>query len=182
MFQVILKVDWFRAEYKGSRATMRLEPSGFWSVDSTKLLRATKEPYILPAHCQQAFFYKNPNPLESSWWQIIHINPRGRRIFDSSSQILNTISVLDDGEELETHDMVSLNPLEVTKNQQNEEQEDNENEGQEDTEDEEPEENEDEEQEDIDIPIDVTEEEHQELIQDTEVSNLYIEIYSEESP
>jgi hypothetical protein len=98
---------------------MRLEPSGFLSVDSTKLLHATKEPYILPAHCQQAFFYKNLNPLESSWWQIVHINPQGQRIFDSTSQILNTISVLDDGEELQTHDMVSLNHHEVIENLRN---------------------------------------------------------------
>ena len=78
--------------------------------------------------------------------------------------------------------MVFLNHFEVTENQQNEEQEENENEGQEDNENDEPEDNENEEQEDIDILIDVIEDEHQELIQDTEVSNLYNEIYSEELP
>ena len=78
--------------------------------------------------------------------------------------------------------MVSLNHLEVTENHQNEEQEDNENKEQEDNENEEQEDNESEEQEDIDIPIDITEEEHQELIQETKVSNLYIDIYRKESP
>ncbi|MCO5607792.1 hypothetical protein L7F22_061993 [Adiantum nelumboides] len=48
--QVILKVDWFRAEYKGNSATMRREPSKFWSVDSSKLMHATREPYILVDH------------------------------------------------------------------------------------------------------------------------------------
>ena len=61
MLHVIIKVDWFRAEYKGSRATMRRELSGFWSIDSTKLLRASKEPYSLPMHVRQACFYKNLN-------------------------------------------------------------------------------------------------------------------------
>lgn len=33
-------------------------------------------------HAQQAFFYKNPtgNP----WWQIVHVNPRSRRLFDTT--------------------------------------------------------------------------------------------------
>ncbi|MCO5575797.1 hypothetical protein L7F22_029602 [Adiantum nelumboides] len=79
--EVILKVDWFRAEYKGNNATMRREPSKFWSIDSSKLMRATREPYILPAHVEQAFFYKN---LDSHpWWQVVHVQPRGRRLFDS---------------------------------------------------------------------------------------------------
>ncbi|MCO5568232.1 hypothetical protein L7F22_021928 [Adiantum nelumboides] len=72
--QVILKVDWFRAEYKGNSATMRREPSKFWSVDSSKLMRATREPYILPAHVEQAFFYKNPD--SHPWWQVVHVQPR----------------------------------------------------------------------------------------------------------
>ncbi|MCO5612632.1 hypothetical protein L7F22_066901 [Adiantum nelumboides] len=79
--QVILKVDWFRAEYKGNSATMRREPSKFWSVDSSKLMRATREPYILPAHVEQAFFYKNPD--SHPWWQVVHVQPRGRQLFDS---------------------------------------------------------------------------------------------------
>ncbi|MCO5581723.1 hypothetical protein L7F22_035612 [Adiantum nelumboides] len=79
--QVILKVDWFRAEYKGNNATMRREPSKFWSIDSSKLMRATREPYILPAHVEQAFFYKNPD--SHPCWQVVHVQPRGRRLFDS---------------------------------------------------------------------------------------------------
>ncbi|MCO5551611.1 hypothetical protein L7F22_005116 [Adiantum nelumboides] len=79
--QVILKVDWFRAEYKGNSATMRREPSKFWSVDSSKLMRATREPYILSTHVEQAFFYKN---LDSHpWWQVVLVQPRGRQLFDS---------------------------------------------------------------------------------------------------
>ena len=78
---MILKVDWFRAEYKGNSATMRREPSKFWSVDSSKLMRATREPYILPTHVEQAFFYKNPD--SHPWWQVVHVQPRGRHLFDS---------------------------------------------------------------------------------------------------
>ena len=37
-YKVIAKVDWFWVEYKGSRATLRREPSGFSYMDSTKLL------------------------------------------------------------------------------------------------------------------------------------------------
>ncbi|MCO5608538.1 hypothetical protein L7F22_062749 [Adiantum nelumboides] len=79
--QVILKVDWFGAEYKGNSATMRREPSKFWYVDSSKLMQATREPYILPAHVEQAFFYKNPD--SHPWWQVVHVQPRGRQLFDS---------------------------------------------------------------------------------------------------
>ncbi|MCO5548306.1 hypothetical protein L7F22_001763 [Adiantum nelumboides] len=39
--RVVLKVDWFCVDYKGARATMRQECSGFWSVDSSKPLRVT---------------------------------------------------------------------------------------------------------------------------------------------
>ncbi|MCO5597239.1 hypothetical protein L7F22_051315 [Adiantum nelumboides] len=79
--EVILKVDWFRAEYKGNSATMRRGPSKFWSVDSSKLMHATREPYIVPAHVEQAFFYKNPD--SHPWWQVVHVQPRGRQLFDS---------------------------------------------------------------------------------------------------
>ncbi|MCO5567180.1 hypothetical protein L7F22_020868 [Adiantum nelumboides] len=79
--QVILKVDWFCAEYKGNSATMRRESSKFWSVDSSKLMRATREPYILPAHVEQAFFYKNPD--SHPWWKVVHVQPRGRQLYDS---------------------------------------------------------------------------------------------------
>ncbi|MCO5577210.1 hypothetical protein L7F22_031035 [Adiantum nelumboides] len=79
--KVILKLDWFRVEYKGNSATMRREPSKFWSVDSSKLMRATRGPYILPAHVEQAFFYKNPD--SHPWWQVVHVQPRGRQLFDS---------------------------------------------------------------------------------------------------
>ena len=61
---------------------MRRELSGFWSVDSSKLMRTTKEPYILPSHVEQAFFYKNTDA--NPWWQVVHIQPRGRRLFDST--------------------------------------------------------------------------------------------------
>ncbi|MCO5598460.1 hypothetical protein L7F22_052556 [Adiantum nelumboides] len=83
MFWVVLKVDWFNADYKGARATMRQECSGFWSVDSSKPLRVTRKPYILPAHCEQSFFYAAPDS-NSPWRQVVPINPRGRRIFDTT--------------------------------------------------------------------------------------------------
>ncbi|MCO5587311.1 hypothetical protein L7F22_041260 [Adiantum nelumboides] len=81
--RVVLKVDWFCADYKGARATMRQECSGFWSVDSSKPLRITREPYILPAHCEQAFFYAAPDS-NSPWRQVVPINPQGCRIFDTT--------------------------------------------------------------------------------------------------
>ncbi|MCO5572794.1 hypothetical protein L7F22_026553 [Adiantum nelumboides] len=81
--RVVLKVDWFCADYKGARATMRQECSGVWSVDSSKPLRVTREPYILPAHYEQAFFYVAPDS-NSPWRQVVPINPRGCRIFDTT--------------------------------------------------------------------------------------------------
>lgn len=61
---------------------MRKEENGFYSIDSSKLLQGNKEPYVLPEHCQQAFFYKKPDG--DSFWHIVHVNPRGQRIFDST--------------------------------------------------------------------------------------------------
>ena len=174
MLQVIIKVDWFRAEYKGSRATMRREPSGFWSVDSTKLLRASKEPYILPTHVQQAFFYKNPNASESSWWQIVHINPRGRRIFDSSIEIVDNFHVKADYSDVSRQNMVPLNESEVNGNDEIEDVEDDDQDLV-DTESVDLEDNLQLDELQLTIPLDVTEEEQQELKDDIENSNMYIE-------
>ena len=46
-YRSLFKVNYFRAKYKGPRASMRCGPLGFWLVDSSKMLRATKDPYIL---------------------------------------------------------------------------------------------------------------------------------------
>ncbi|MCO5585574.1 hypothetical protein L7F22_039509 [Adiantum nelumboides] len=74
-YRICKRVDWFRADdYKGARATMRQECLGFWSVDSSKPLRVTREPYILPTHYEQAFFYAAPDS-NSPWRQVVPINP-----------------------------------------------------------------------------------------------------------
>jgi hypothetical protein len=180
MLQVIIKVNWFRAEYKGSRATMRRELSGFWSVDSTKLLRASKEPYILPVHVQQAFFYKNPNSSESSWWQIIHINPRGRRIFDSSTETLNSGGHIEsDGNSSDTLScsMHVVNETLAIVSEEIQDQEDKE----EDPIATESEDSSEFEELQLELPLDVTKEEHQELRADIENSNIYINIYNGDS-
>ncbi|MCO5550033.1 hypothetical protein L7F22_003510 [Adiantum nelumboides] len=113
--RVVLKVDWFHADYKGARATMRQECSGFWSVDSSKPLRITQEPYILPAHCEQAFFYAALDS-NSPWRQVVPINPRGRRIFD-------TTYVEADQNSLHEDDPTSTEPLPLTTLAQEEPQE-----------------------------------------------------------
>lgn len=110
-----MKVDWFRADYKGARATMRQECSGFWSVDSSKPLRITREPYILPAHCEQAFFYAAPDS-NSPWRQVVPINPRGRRIFDTTCMEADQDSLHED-------DPTSTEPLPLTTLAQEEPQE-----------------------------------------------------------
>ncbi|MCO5559540.1 hypothetical protein L7F22_013141 [Adiantum nelumboides] len=93
--EIVLKVDWFCADYKGARATMRQECSRFWYVDSSKPLRVTREPYILPAHCEQAFFYAAPDS-NSPWRQVVPINPQGRRIFDTTYMEVDQDSLHED--------------------------------------------------------------------------------------
>ena len=94
---------------------MRQECSGFWSVDSSKPLRITREPYILPAHCEQVFFYAAPDS-NSPWKQVVPINPRGRRIFD-------TTCVEADQDSLHEDDPTSTEPLPLTTLAQEEPQE-----------------------------------------------------------
>ena len=74
---------------------MRQESSGFWSVDSSKPLYGTREPYILPAHCEQAFLYTAPES-NSPWRQVVPINPQGRRLFDTTYEEANMGSVQED--------------------------------------------------------------------------------------
>ena len=170
---------------------MRREPNGFWSVDSSKLLRATKEPYILPSHCQQAFYYKNPNTLESNWWQIIHVNPRGRRIFDSGIQTESVYTHQDDDSNVEEHVNEAGTSL------PNNDNEDIEQIGQisqinEDSKDIEQisqinEESEDSEEDEVDdiqllIPIDITQQEREDLRLDMENINIFMDIPQEETP
>ena len=56
--------------------------NGFYSFDSRQLLGKTIEPYVLPEHIQQAFFYSS-SP-KNTRWQVIEVNPRGRRVFDDT--------------------------------------------------------------------------------------------------
>ena len=94
---------------------MRQECSRFWSVDSSKPLRITREPYLLPAHCEQAFFYGAPDS-NSPWRQVVPINLRGRRIFD-------TTCVEADQDSLHEDDPTSTEPLPLTTLAQEEPQE-----------------------------------------------------------
>ena len=94
---------------------MRQECSGFWSVDSSKPLRITREPYILPAHCEQVFFYAAPDS-NSPWKQVVPINPRECRIFD-------TTCVEADQDSLHEDDPTSTEPLPLTTLAQEEPQE-----------------------------------------------------------
>lgn len=75
---VLLKVRWFQVIYRGPNATMRKEKSGFYAVDSSKLLTRNDEPFVLPRHAEQAFFYKDG--IDPKWWHVIHVPPRGRRM------------------------------------------------------------------------------------------------------
>ena len=74
---------------------MRQESSGFWSVNSSKPLPGTQEPYILPAHCEQAFLYIAPKS-SSPWKSIVPINPQGCRLFDTTYEEANMGSVRED--------------------------------------------------------------------------------------
>ncbi|MCO5595470.1 hypothetical protein L7F22_049513 [Adiantum nelumboides] len=113
--RVVLKVDWFCVDYKGARATMRQECFGFWSVDSSKPLRVTREPYILPAHCEQSFFYAAPYS-NSPWRQVVPINPQGHRIFDTTYMEADQDSLHED-------EPTSTKPLQLTTLAQEEPQE-----------------------------------------------------------
>ncbi|MCO5604795.1 hypothetical protein L7F22_058967 [Adiantum nelumboides] len=113
--EVVLKVDWFCADYKGPRATMRQECSGFWSMDSSKPLRVTREPYILLAHCEQAFFYAAPDS-NSPWREVVPINSQGCRIFDTTYMEVDQDSLHED-------ESTSTKPLQHTTLAQEEPQE-----------------------------------------------------------
>ena len=105
-----MKVDWFRAEYKGATATMKQEKSDFWSVDSSKLLRNTHEPYILPAHCEQAFLYAPPDSCDP-WRQIVPINPRGRRLYDTIDDVGLSAESFQDNSHEQNSTSITNHPL-----------------------------------------------------------------------
>ncbi|MCO5584786.1 hypothetical protein L7F22_038718 [Adiantum nelumboides] len=87
----------------------------FKSVDSSKPLRVTWEPYILPAHCEQAFFYATPDS-NSPWRQVVPINLRGRRLFDTTYMEADQDSLHED-------EPTSTKPLQLTTLAQEEPQE-----------------------------------------------------------
>ncbi|MCO5586856.1 hypothetical protein L7F22_040802 [Adiantum nelumboides] len=103
------------SNFKRARATMRQECSGFWSVDSSKPLRVTREAYILLAHYEQAFSYTAPHS-KSPWRQVVPINPQGRRIFD-------TTYMEADQDSLHKDEPTSTKPLQLTTLAQEEPQE-----------------------------------------------------------
>ncbi|MCO5569458.1 hypothetical protein L7F22_023170 [Adiantum nelumboides] len=131
--------DWYAGDHiAGARATMRQECSGFWYVDSSKPLQVTREPYILLAHYEQAFFYVAPDS-NSPWRQVVPINPRGRRIFDTTYMeadqdtlhpinprgrwIFDTTYMEADQDTLHKDELTSTKPLQLTTLAQEEPQE-----------------------------------------------------------
>ncbi|MCO5587800.1 hypothetical protein L7F22_041752 [Adiantum nelumboides] len=91
-----------------------------WTLDepttlSDEPLRITREPYILPAHYEQAFLYAALDS-NSPRRQVVPINPRERRIFD-------TTYVEADQDSLHEDDPTSTEPLPLTTLAQEEPQE-----------------------------------------------------------
>ena len=104
---------------------MRRDATGFWSIDSSKLLRASKEPYLLPMHAQQAFFYKNLD--NNQWWQIVHVNLGSRRIFDTvSSIVFEDVDTPSVSTIREVEDPVSMENMVVRTSSSSDEEEDQE--------------------------------------------------------
>ena len=55
-------------------------------MKSINMWHEAKEPYILPKHCNQVFFY--PDVLERNWWFVLIHNPRSKHIFENNSVIM----------------------------------------------------------------------------------------------
>ena len=64
-------------------------------INSRKMWdETTKEPYILPKHCNQVFFYLDV--LDRDWWFVLRHDPRSKHIFENNSVIMP--SELEDNE------------------------------------------------------------------------------------
>ena len=53
---------------------------------SIKMWDEAKEPYVLPKHCNQVFFY--PDVLDRDWWFRLTHDPRSKHIFEKNSVIM----------------------------------------------------------------------------------------------
>jgi hypothetical protein len=77
---ILFHVQWFQVIQRGSNRTIRKDPNGFYAIDSSKLLRKNEEPFALPQHCEQIFFHLDI--LDEKWLYVVHVTPRGRRVFE----------------------------------------------------------------------------------------------------
>ena len=77
---IVFHVQWFQVIQRGANRTVRKDPNGFYAIDSSKLLRKNEEPFALPQHCEQIFFH--PDILDGKWLYVVHVTPRGRRVFE----------------------------------------------------------------------------------------------------
>ena len=82
---IVLHVQWLQVIECGANRTLRKDPNGFYAIESSKLLRKNEEPFALPQHCEQVFFH--PNIMDDKWLYVVHVTPRGRRVFED--QVLN---------------------------------------------------------------------------------------------
>ena len=73
-------MQWFQVVQRGANRTVRKYPNGFYAIDSSKLLHKNEEPFALPKHCEQVIFH--PDIVDDKWLYVVHITPRGRRVFE----------------------------------------------------------------------------------------------------
>ena len=73
-------MKWFQVIERGANRVVRKDPNGFYAIDSSKLLRKNEEPFALPKHCEQVFFH--PDIVDDKWLCVVHVTPRGRRVFE----------------------------------------------------------------------------------------------------
>ena len=123
---VLFRVAWFKSIYRGPNATIRLERSGFYAVDSSRLVSSTEEPYIFPRHCEQCFFYTDGS--EPTWLHVVHAKPRSKRIFQANSVLSMEDDLTPSTENEETSERDIVLPTDAMEEQQLAVDEDAENE------------------------------------------------------
>ena len=99
---IVFHVQWFQVIQRGANRTVRKDPNGFYAIDSSKLLRKNEEPFALPQHCEQIFFH--PDILDDKWLYVVHVTPRGRRVFEDQVLYEESPSTTHDEVDVEDED------------------------------------------------------------------------------
>ena len=86
--QVVFVGTWVRANYRGTGATVKKDQWGFTVANFSRMIPFGRDSFALPSQVQQVFFCDCPDL--PGWKVVLRIEPRGKRIVPSASDVVDT--------------------------------------------------------------------------------------------